>query len=43
MDQLIADKRNVDLSLRAKIDQASKEADRMLQAKSELPTGEQAQ
>ena len=33
MDQAIAAKRNVDMTLRAKIDQASKEADQMLQAK----------
>jgi hypothetical protein len=42
LDQAIADKRNVDQSLRAKIDEASKEADRMLQAKSEVPAEEPA-
>jgi tetratricopeptide (TPR) repeat protein len=42
LDQAVADKQQVDQSLRAKIDQALKEADRMMQAKSEIPTGEPA-
>ena len=39
MDQAIAAKRNVDMTLRSKIAEASKEADQMLQSKPVIPNG----